>query len=164
MAVIAEPTDFLGLNLYSRQRIEPGGSTGFRPAMATLPLLPMGYEAAPHSLGDFVRWVSKEYGNPKIYITENGVCDNAMPENGVINDETRIDLLGKFLAGLHGAIQDGADVRAYYQWSLMDNFEWALGNSMRFGIVYTDFETLARIPKASAAFYSEVIRRNGVEG
>ena len=165
MEVIASPTDFLGVNLYSRQRILPDDSrgVGYRNAPPTLPLLPMGYEAAPHSLGDFVRWVSNEYGRPKIYITENGVCDNAEPVNGVIDDHVRIDLLRGFLAGLHGAIQDGADVRAYYQWSLMDNFEWAYGFSKRFGMVWTDFATQARIPKRSATFYSEAIRRNGIE-
>ena len=123
----------------------------------------MGYEAAPHALGDFVRWVTNEYGHPKIYITENGVCDNTEPVNGVIDDHVRIELLRGFLAGLHGAIQDGCDVRAYYQWSLMDNFEWAYGFSKRFGMVYTDFATQERTPKKSAAFYSEVIRDNGLE-
>jgi beta-glucosidase len=165
METIAAPTDFLGVNLYSRQRIEHAESpTGYRNAGPTLPLLPMGYEAAPHALGDFVRWVSKEYGRPKIYITENGVCDNTEPgPDGAIQDDTRLELLEGFLAGLHGAIADGADVRAYYQWSLMDNFEWAYGYSKRFGMVWTDFETLERRPKASARWFSEVIRRNGLD-
>jgi beta-glucosidase len=87
-----------------------------------------------------------------------------VPEEGVIDDQQRIDLLRGFLAGLHGATQDGADVRGYYQWSLMDNFEWAYGFSKRFGMVWTDFATQERIPKASAAFYSDVIRRHGVDG
>ena len=165
MEIIAAPTDFLGLNLYSRAVIEPDDerSLGFRPARPTLPLTPMGYEAAPHALGDFVRFVSKEYGNPLIYITENGVCDNTEPVNGVVDDQDRIDLLHGFLAGLHGAIQDGANVRAYYLWSLMDNFEWSFGFSKRFGMVYTDFGTQQRIPKRSAAFYSELIDRNGLD-
>ena len=165
MEVIASPTDFLGVNLYSRQRVLPDDArgVGYRAAAPTLPLLPMGYEAAPHSLGDFVRWVSKEYGRPKIYITENGVCDNTEPVNGAIDDHLRIELLQGFLAGLHGAIADGADVRAYYEWSLMDNFEWSFGYSKRFGMVWTDFATQARIPKKSAAFYSEVIRRDGLD-
>jgi beta-glucosidase len=165
MAVIAAPTDFLGVNLYSRQLVEaaPGRGTGFVRAAPRLPLLLMGYEAAPHALGDFVRWVSREYGRPRIYITENGVCDNAGPLDGAIQDQTRIDLLPGFLAGLHGAIADGADVRAYYCWSLMDNFEWAFGFSKRFGLVWTDFATQQRIPKASASWYAEVIRRNAVE-
>lgn len=166
MEVIATPTDFLGTNLYSRTLIQagPGRGVGFAFAQPRLPLLPMGYEAAPHSLGDFVRWVSKEYGHPKIYITENGVCDNTEPgPDGQVNDAQRVELLHGFLRGLHGAIEDGCDVRGYYQWSLYDNFEWAFGYTKRFGMVYTDFETLKRIPKRSAGWYSEVIRRNGVE-
>ncbi len=166
METISQATDFLGVNLYSRRRILPDDSrgVGFRNAPPTLPLLPMGYEAAPHALGDYVRWVTKEYGRPRIYITENGVCDNTEPDqNGEIDDHVRVDLLRGFLSGLHGAIQDGADVRAYYQWSLMDNFEWAFGYSKRFGMVYTDFGNLRRIPKRSASFYSEVIARNGVD-
>ena len=165
MEIIASPTDFLGTNLYSRAVIQADSehSIGFRQARPTLPLLPMGYEAAPHALGDFVRWVSNEYGHPKIYITENGVCDNTEPVDGVIDDHTRVELLRGFLAGLHGAIEDGCDVRGYYQWSLMDNFEWSFGYTKRFGMVYTDFETQQRIPKKSAAFYSEVIRNNAVD-
>jgi beta-glucosidase len=76
----------------------------------------------------------------------------------------KVELLGGFLEGLHDAILDGCDVRGYYQWSLYDNFEWAYGNTKRFGMVYTDFDSLKRIPKKSAAWYSEVIRKNGVEG
>ncbi len=164
MEIIAAPTDFLGVNLYSRQLVQPGGPTGFTSAAPTLPLLPMGYEAAPHSLGDFVRWVAKEYGNPVIYITENGVCDNTEPgSDGAIEDATRMELTRGFLEGLHGAIADGADVRAYYMWSLMDNFEWAFGFTKRFGIVHTDFETLNRTPKASAAMYAAIARANALE-
>ena len=122
-----------------------------------------GYEAAPHALGDFVRFVSKEYGGPRIYITENGVCDNTPPVNGVVDDQPRLELLRGFLAGLARAIDDGVDVGAYYVWSFLDNFEWALGYSRRFGVVWTDYETQERIPKASARFFSEVIRRNGLE-
>ena len=164
METIAARTDFLGTNLYSREVVQatPGRGTGFAPAARTLPLTPMGYEAAPHALGDFVRWVSNEYGRPPIYITENGVCDNTEPIGGVVDDQDRIALLRGFLAGLHGAIQDGADVRGYYVWSLMDNFEWSFGFSKRFGIVHTNFDTQERLPKRSAAFYSEVIRENGV--
>jgi beta-glucosidase len=165
LETIAAPTDFLGVNLYSRRRIlaDPERGVGFRDAPPTLPLTEMGYEQAPHALGDFVRWVSKEYGSPRIYVTENGVCDPAGPKDGAVDDELRLGLLRGFLAGLHGAITDGCDVRAYYVWSLLDNFEWAFGYSKRFGIVWTDYETQQRIPKASARFFAEVIRRNGVE-
>jgi beta-glucosidase len=83
--------------------------------------------------------------------------------DGVIDDQPRLELLRGFLAGLAGAIEGGADVRAYYLWSLLDNFEWTLGYSRRFGMVWTDYQTLERIPKASARFYSEVIRQGGLE-
>ena len=165
LELIAAETDFLGVNLYSRNRVvaDPKRGKGFRYAPATLPLTGMGYEAAPHALGDFVRFVSEEYGGPRIYVTENGVCDNTPPVNGVIDDQPRVELLRGFLAGLAGAIAGGAAVAGYYVWSFLDNFEWVLGYSRRFGVVWTDYQTQERIPKASARFYSEVIRRNGVE-
>ncbi len=165
LETIAAPTDFLGVNLYSRERValDPARGVGYREVERVLPTTPMGYERAPHALGDFVRFATKEYGRPRIYVTENGVADDAAPLDGVVDDAGRIELLRGFLAGLHGAIQEGADVRAYYVWSLLDNYEWAFGTSKRFGIVWTDFATQARLPKASARFYSEAIRKNGVE-
>jgi beta-glucosidase len=165
LETIAAETDFLGVNLYSRNRVvaDEKRGLGYRYAPATLPLTDMGYEAAPHALGDFVRFVTEEYGRPRIYITENGVCDNTALVGGVVDDRPRVELLRGFLAGLARAIGDGADVGGYYVWSLLDNFEWTLGYSRRFGVVWTDYETQERIPKASARFYSEVIRRNGLE-
>jgi beta-glucosidase len=165
LETIAAPTDFLGVNLYSRARValDPARGVGYRELPPVLPTTPMGYERAPHALGDFVRFATKEYGRPRIYVTENGVADDAAPVAGVIDDSGRIELLRGFLAGLHAAIAEGADVRAYYVWSLLDNYEWAFGTSKRFGIVWTDFATQARLPKASASFYAEVIRRNGVD-
>jgi beta-glucosidase len=166
LEIIAAPTDFLGVNLYTRVRVLPGdeGGLGFRGAPPLLALTPMGYERAPHALGDFVRFVSREYSRPPIYVTENGVCDETGPVAGEIRDAGRIELLAGFLAGLARAIADGeADVRGYCVWSLLDNFEWAFGYSKRFGIVHVDYETLARTPKASAHWYAGVIRRNGFE-
>jgi beta-glucosidase len=166
LETIAAPTDFLGVNLYSRRVVEPDPSrgVGYRFAAPTLPTTAMGYEVAPHALGDFVSFVTKEYDRPKIYVTENGMCDNTPLEDGVCDDQPRVELIRGMLAGLGRAMQVGADVRAYYVWSLLDNFEWALGYSRRFGIVWVDYETQTRSPKASARFFSEVIRRNGVEG
>jgi beta-glucosidase len=165
LELIAAPTDFLGVNLYTRVRVlrDASRGVGYRVAPPILPTTPMGYEAAPHALGDFLRFVSAEYARPKIYVTENGVCDNTEPSQGVVDDVDRTELLRGFLTSMHGAIADGsANVRAYYVWSLLDNFEWAFGYSKRFGIVYTDFETQARIPKRSAEFYAGVIRSHGV--
>jgi beta-glucosidase len=165
MAVIASPTDFLGVNLYTRMRVgpDPSRGVGFRAAPPVLPVTPMGYERAPHALGDFLRWVSREYGKPPIHITENGVCDNSEIVDGAVEDTGRIELLHGFLEGLAQAMQEGAtDVRSYYLWSLLDNFEWAFGYSKRFGLVHVDYRTLVRTPKASAHWYSDVIRRNGL--
>ncbi len=165
LETIAAPTDFLGVNLYSRARIlpDPERGVGYRAAEPLLPLTPMGYERAPHALGDFVHFIFKEYDSPRIYVTENGVCDNTEPVGGAVDDQPRVELLRGFLAGLAAAIAEGADVRAYYVWSILDNFEWAFGYSKRFGIVHTNYATQQRIPKASAAFYADVIRRNGLE-
>ena len=165
LPTIATPTDFLGVNNYSRRVVMADRRPiGFRFAEPTLPVQPMGYEEAPDSLGDFVRWVSKEYDSPPIYITENGRGDEDGTEADMLNDQKRIELMRGFLAGLHDAIESGCDVRGYYAWSLMDNFEWAFGYSKRFGLVYTDYETLERKPKASARFYADVIRDNGLTG
>ncbi len=165
LATIAAPIDFVGANVYTRARIvaDPGSATGWTEAPPTLPLTEMGYEQAPEALGAVVRFLDAEYGRPPIWVTENGVCDNTPPVDGAVDDRLRIELLRGFLASLARAIADGADVRAYYLWSLLDNFEWAYGTSKRFGIVWTDFATQARLPKASARFYAEVIRWGGVE-
>ncbi len=165
LEIIAEPTDFLGVNLYSRARVrlDRTRGVGYREAEPVLPTTEMGYEVAPHALGDFVRFVSAEYGSPLIYVTENGVCDSTALIAGKVDDHLRTETLRGFLRGLAEAIADGADVRAYYVWSLLDNFEWAFGYSRRFGIVFTDYETQERTPKRSAAFYSEVIARNALE-
>ncbi len=145
-------------------QLDPERSIGYRAAPPILPTTQMGYELAPHALGDFVRFVSVEYDRPRIYVTENGVCDPAEPVDGVIDDHLRMETLRGFLSGLADAIADGeADVRAYYVWSLLDNFEWTFGYGKRFGIVHTDYETLERTPKKSAEFYADVIRQNAVD-
>ncbi len=163
--MIATPSDFLGVNHYSRGRIvpDPERGVGFGEAPPTLPLTDMGYEATPDALADFLRVAWKEYGPLPIYITENGVCDNTPLLDGAVKDNARVELLRGFLTGLAGAIEEGIDVRAYYVWSLLDNFEWAFGFSRRFGIVWVDYESQKRTPKVSARFFRQVIERNGVE-
>ena len=84
------------------------------------------------------------------------------PEGRRVHDPRRIDYLDKHLRAVHAAIEAGVDVRGYYQWSLMDNFEWALGYDKRFGLVHVDFDTLERTPRDSAHWYREVIKRNGL--
>ena len=95
-----------------------------------------------------------------IYITENGCAINDDPVDGVVPDQRRIDYLDGYLRSLKGAIDAGIDVRGYFQWSLLDNFEWAAGYSQRFGLVHVDFETLERTPKASYFWLQALIAQN----
>jgi beta-glucosidase len=100
-----------------------------------------------------------------VYITENGCATADEPDaDGFVQDDRRIDYLRQHLVEVRRAIGEGIDVRAYFAWSLMDNFEWGAGYRPRFGIVRVDYETLRRIPKASARWYREVIARHGVPG
>ncbi|MGH7444623.1 MAG: family 1 glycosylhydrolase, partial [Longimicrobiales bacterium] len=95
--------------------------------------------------------------------TENGAAfyDPPRAREGVIDDPLRIDYLRDHLLAVHDAIRQGADVRGYFAWSLLDNYEWSAGYAHRFGLVHVDFETQQRTPKASARFYADVIRNNG---
>jgi beta-glucosidase len=128
------------------------------------PLTDMGWPVTPYGIGDLlVRW-TREYGSlvPQMFITENGCAYQTGPDaNGVVDDQQRIAYLNDHLYSVQEAISRGADVGGYFQWSLMDNFEWAEGYDKRFGIVYVDFDTQERIPKESAKFYSQVIKTSG---
>lgn len=168
--------DFIGINYYFDNRI--GKSLGGKPEWHSIsgmfeldidetprgPLTDMGWPLTPKGLEDLlVRW-HKEYGSklPDIYITENGAAYDEGPDaNGVVNDQRRIDYLQTHLKAVSNAIAQGSPVKGYYQWSLMDNFEWALGYEKRFGIVHVDFDTQKRTIKESAKWYSNVIKNNG---
>ena len=95
-------------------------------------------------------------------MTENGAAYDDRLEDGAVHDPDRIAYLDGHLHALHRALEAGVDVRGYFVWSLLDNFEWAEGYAKRFGVVYIDYETLERIPKASARWYSRVIGRNAL--
>lgn len=168
--------DFIGINYYFDNRI--GKSLGGKPEWHSIsgmfeldidetprgPLTDMGWPLTPNGLEDLlVRW-HKEYGSklPDLYITENGAAYDEGPDaNGVVNDQRRIDYLQTHLKAVSNAIAQGSPVKGYYQWSLMDNFEWALGYEKRFGIVHVDFDTQKRTIKESAKWYSNVIKNNG---
>jgi beta-glucosidase len=102
--------------------------------------------------------VWKEYGKP-MFVTENGCSyDDGPGADGKVHDQRRVDYLRGYIGQVGRALDEGADVRGYYLWSLMDNFEWAFGFSQRFGIVHVDFETLKRTVKDSGEFYRDVIK------
>ena len=114
-----------------------------------------------------LQWIDARYGHPPIYITENGYAARAEVEddvNAAVNDDYRVNMINGYLAACHDAInEDGVDLRGYFVWSLMDNFEWAMGYSKRFGLHHVDFGTGTRTPKKSAGWYVRVMARNGLE-
>ena len=122
-----------------------------------------GWEVFAQGLTECLVWVKTRYGNPVTYVTENGAAffDPPRAENNHVADPLRVDYLDKHIRAIHAAIARGVDLRGYFVWSLLDNFEWSLGYSKRFGIVHVDFETQVRTPKDSARFYSKVIASRG---
>jgi beta-glucosidase len=166
-ALIGQPIDFLGVNYYTRN------VTRFDPAAWPLRAAPVrqkratytetGWEVFPQGLTDTLVWVKQRYGNPPTYVTENGAAffDPPVVHGDQLADPLRVDYLRGHIAAVNAAIEAGVDVRGYFAWSLLDNFEWAQGYSKRFGIVHVDFETQKRTPKDSARFYSKVIASKG---
>jgi beta-glucosidase len=170
MALISQPLDFLGVNHYMTFAVRFSHRGGlFKMVREHMSAPNWGHTAMewginPAGLTAVLLNLKENYGNPKIYITENGCAVEDTPnENGFVADWGRINYLRAHLIAVHEAIQAGANLHGYYVWSLMDNFEWAHGYQPRFGIVRVDYETGQRIPKKSANWYSEVIARNGVE-
>jgi len=117
----------------------------------------------PQGLIDLLVWSKDRYGNIPTYITENGAAffDPAVAEGGRVRDPLRMDYLQKHLKAIRSAIDQGCDIRGYMVWSLLDNLEWSLGYSKRFGIVHVNYGTQERTPKDSAKLYSKVIATNG---
>ena len=122
-----------------------------------------GWEVFPQGLTDTLAWVRDRYGNPPVYITENGSAfyDPPVVDGETLDDPLRVDYLRRHLRAVHAAIAQGCDVRGYMAWSLLDNLEWSLGFSKRFDIVHVDFRTQKRTPKATARLYSRVVATNG---
>jgi len=117
----------------------------------------------PEALTKVLLWVTERYGKVPIYITENGAAfyDSPQPIDGKIDDPLRVEYFRQHLRAAHDAMRQGVDLRGYFAWSLLDNYEWSHGYSKRFGIVHVDFATQRRTPKASARFYASVVRSRG---
>ena len=165
--IIKEPVDFYGLNFYNgiidnadkekelEKKRAAGGNYQFKP------------EQHPEAVYDVLHMLKEKYHiTVPIYITENGyiqIDDGGQPMEDFLEDEERIDYIRTVLQWVHKAMQDGIDVRGYYVWSFLDNFEWNAGFTMRYGLHYTDYQTLERVPKKSASWYSGVIASGGFD-
>lgn len=163
---ICQPLDYIGLNYYTRSvtQFDPSHwlqAGGVRQPHATY--TETGWEVFPQGLTDTLLWIKNRYGNPPLYVTENGAAfyDPPKVDGDRLQDPLRIDYLRKHLTAVHSAIAQGADIRGYFAWSLLDNFEWAHGFSKRFGLIHVDYETQQRTLKASADLYSKVIATHG---
>jgi beta-glucosidase len=158
--------DFLGLNYYSRAVVadDPDDPTPMKikNVRPEAEYTAMDWEVAPDSLRQQLVRLGVDYQPGEIYITENGAAfeDTVTPE-GEVKDDRRVAFYQSYLAAAHQAIQEGAPLKGYFAWSLMDNFEWAEGYEKRFGITYVDFSTQRRILKDSGKWYSQTIHQNG---
>jgi beta-glucosidase len=163
--IMQAPLDWVGINYYNRHIVSNAGEGGdpythYDAVMpAEGPVTYNGWEVWPRGLYDIVTQISKEYNRPVIEITENGCSysDGPLPQDpSKAPDPRRIEFYQGHLAELARAIKDGANVRGYHAWSLLDNYEWAEGYSQRFGMVYVDFRDQRRTIKDSGHWYGRV--------
>jgi beta-glucosidase len=163
---IRRPLDFLGVNYYKRSVVRhdplawPVYASALRQPRSVY--TETDWEVYAPGLADTLLWVKQRYGEIPLYITENGAAFYDPPSAcGDLPDPLRTAYLREHLRAAASALAQGVDLRGYFIWSLLDNFEWSLGYSKRFGIVHVDYETQRRTPKASARFYADVIRTRG---
>jgi beta-glucosidase len=168
-AEIGARLDSVGVNYYNPARVaSPDGSGKSFPGTDRArfvdipgPQTVMGWPIVASGLTDLLLRVQRDCGLP-MRVTENGMAAPDVLVDGAVHDDDRIGYLRDHLAAVHDAIAHGADVRGYFAWTLLDNFEWAWGYDKRFGIVHVDLETQVRTPKDSAFWYAGVIRDNGI--
>ncbi len=171
--LVAAPLDMLGLNYYCPLRValgrQPGeptewvGSDDVRFLPASGRVTAMGWEIHPGGLREVLCRVGSEYPKLPILVTENGAAfDDYVDPEGDVHDPARVSFLAEHLRMVHEAIQQGVDVRGYFVWSLLDNFEWTYGYSKRFGIAYVDYGGQRRVLKDSGHWYRDVISSNSV--
>jgi beta-glucosidase len=169
MDLISQKMDFLGMNYYNADCVSFDVFGGLNKARLT-PYSAAGWGRTemnwgidPDGLKRELLHVSREYGNPRLYVTENGSAMPDVPDDkGYVADAERIRYLREHMRALHEAMQEGADVHGYFVWSIFDNFEWERGYGPRFGLVRINYDTLERIPKQSAYWLSDVMRHNSL--
>ncbi|MGV6840193.1 MAG: GH1 family beta-glucosidase [Planktomarina sp.] len=161
MDMIHRPVDWCGINYYTRSIIQP--DTGPWPSHhqieGPLPKTQMGWEIYPDGLYDFLKRTQAEYTHDlPIYVTENGMANADVISKGAVKDTARIEYIQAHLRAVQKAQSEGVPVQGYFVWSLLDNYEWALGYEKRFGLVHVDFDTLKRTPKASYGYLQDFLR------
>ncbi|SMX36005.1 GH1 family beta-glucosidase [Maliponia aquimaris] len=159
---IGAPLDWCGLNYYTRKLIAPAGRPwpDYREVEGPLPKTFMNWEIFPDGLYNFLKRTAQDYtGDLPIYVTENGMASADVITDGAVDDPERLRYLEAHLSRVRKAIDEGVPVKGYFTWSLLDNFEWALGYEKRFGLVHVDFDTLERTPKASYHALAEALTR-----
>jgi beta-glucosidase len=175
LKVISTPIDFLGVNYYSREFarsawyvpflgawVDETKTGGKEMVVDGRQYTASGREVYPAGMYDLLMRLKNEYGNPPLYITENGAAFTDRVENGRVHDPLRVAFLDGYLSEAEHALRDGVDLKGYFIWSLTDNFEWNLGFSARFGLVYVDFKTQERLIKDSGLWVKEMIgHQNG---
>jgi len=166
METISTPLDFLGANYYSRAVVRHDPAFPFIEAS---PLQPEGneysqmWEIYPPGIYELLKRLWEDYQVKNIIVTENGVpVPDGIDFDGRVRDQRRVRYLRDHLAQVHRALSEGIPVGGYMVWSLLDNFEWALGYQMRFGLIHVDFQTLRRTIKDSGRWYAQVIQENGL--
>ncbi len=165
MELIHQPLDFMGQNIYNGYWIRAGkdGEPEYVDRTPGFPKNACNWPITPECLYWGVKFIYERYHMP-IYITENGMdCHDNISPDGKVHDPNRIDFLDAYISQLQKAVKEGCDVRGYFLWTFLDNFEWDCGYRERFGIVYVDYNTQKRIAKDSAFWYQKIIESNGKE-
>jgi beta-glucosidase len=158
MDILATEIDFLGVNYYTRAVITGKGENDYDSVPQPGAKTDIGWEIYPPGLTDLLTGFNERYPNlPPVFITENGAADNSPVSGGEVNDQIRLGYYDAHLNAVNRAIEAGVDIRGYFAWSLMDNFEWAEGYSQRFGIVHVNYETQVRTLKASALAFKSFL-------
>ena len=165
LARIQRPVDWIGVNHYGPTFVKtvPGSRLGFATGdrWPDIPATPIGWPIVPEAFRDTLLTVAKRYGLP-VYVLENGLGGHdKLDQSGAVIDNERIAYLHDYIGAVNDAAGAGADIRGYFVWSLLDNFEWDSGYGVRFGLTYVDYPTQKRIPKASFHWYRDLIKAAG---
>jgi beta-glucosidase len=167
LKIIKQPTDFLAINYYTSEFIKHAPNNdfiGINDQLNSFEKTEMDWIVYPQGLYDLLKRIDRDYEKIDLIITENGAAyKDIIESDGTIKDDRRINYIHEHLLACHRAIQEGINLKGYYLWSLMDNFEWSCGYSKRFGLIHVDFQTLKRTIKQSGYWYKNVIQNNGIQ-